>query len=404
MSELKKLLQDVEVEWKTLGEVAEIGTGSRNTNEATSNGKYPFFVRSQIPRLIDEYEFDEIAIITAGDGVGVGKVFHYIEGKYALHQRAYRIVVKHNNLDPKYLFFYIKSSFSKYIEKISVHASVTSLRRPMFEKYPIPIPCPDQLEKSLKIQTEIVRILDSLSEETTKLNTALQSELGSHQKRYEYYREELFKFEGKVVEWKTLSDVGKVKMCKRIFKKETQDIGDIPFYKIGTFGKQADSYISKELYEVYKRKYSFPNIGDILISAAGTIGRTVVYNGEPAYFQDSNIIWLENDESLVSNKYLWHFYKIAKWYVSGGGIIDRLYNDNVRKTKISIPYPNDSRKSLREQNRIVKILDELDSTTQSITTEIKKEIELRNKQFEYYRDRLLSFPKEVSKVAKAVTP
>ena len=86
-----------------------------------------------------------------------------------------------------------------------------------------------------------------------------------------------------------LADVGKVSMCKRIMKAETSSSGDVPFYKIGTFGKKADAFISREKFDEYRNTYSYPKKGDILISAAGTIGRTVVYNGEDAYYQDSNI-------------------------------------------------------------------------------------------------------------------
>lgn len=176
-----------EVEWKTLKEVAEIGTGRRNTNEAIPNGKYPFFVRSQIPRTINEYEFDETAIITAGDGVGVGKVFHYIEGKYALHQRAYRIVARDKEINSKYLFYYMRNTFSKYIEKISVHASVTSLRKPMFEKYPTPIP-------SLKEQERLVKIIDKLDITTQSITTEIKKEIELRNKQYEYYRDQLLSF------------------------------------------------------------------------------------------------------------------------------------------------------------------------------------------------------------------
>lgn len=87
-------------------------------------------------------------------------------------------------------------------------------------------------------------------------------------------------------------------------KSETSDQGDIPFYKIGTFGGLANAYISRETFEKYKSMYSYPKKGDILISAAGTIGRTVIYNGEPAYYQDSNIVWVDNNEKIVLNKFL----------------------------------------------------------------------------------------------------
>lgn len=121
------------------------------------------------------------------------------------------------------------------------------------------------------------------------------------------------------VEWKKLGEVGEVRMCKRILKHQTTEIGDIPFYKIGTFGKEANAYISQELFNEYKSKYSYPKIGEILISASGTIGRTVIFDGQDAYFQDSNIVWIENNQSTVLNKYLFHFYKIAKWHTAEGG-------------------------------------------------------------------------------------
>lgn len=97
-----------------------------------------------------------------------------------------------------------------------------------------------------------------------------------------------------------LGDIGKISMCKRILKEQTSKKGDIPFYKISTFGGEADCFISKEIFEEYKEKYSYPRKGDILISAAGTIGRTVIYNGEDAFFQDSNIVWLDNDDKKSS--------------------------------------------------------------------------------------------------------
>ena len=172
---------------KKLIDVAIIGTGSRNTNEAIENGIYPFFVRSQEPKKINEYEFDETAIITAGDGVGVGKVFHYISGKYALHQRAYRIVVTDKNLLPKFLFHYIRNNFAHYLKMTSVNSSVTSLRKPMFEKYPIFVP-------TLEEQQRIVSILDKFETLTNSITEGLPLAIEQSQKRYEYYRELLLNF------------------------------------------------------------------------------------------------------------------------------------------------------------------------------------------------------------------
>ena len=173
-------------------------------------------------------------------------------------------------------------------------------------------------------------------------------------------------------------------MCKRIMKAETSTTGDVPFFKIGTFGKEPDAYISREKFEEYKAAYSYPRKGDILISAAGTIGRTVIFNGEDAYYQDSNIVWIANDESIVLNRYLYYCYQLQPWNVSTGGTIARLYNDNIAKTKISIP-------SIEEQKHIISILDRFDALCNDISSGLPAEIDARTKQYEYYRDKLLTF-------------
>ena len=180
-----------------------------------------------------------------------------------------------------------------------------------------------------------------------------------------------------MVEFKKLGDVGEVCMCKRIMKDQTSDSGEIPFFKIGTFGSTADSYISRELFDDYKKKYSYPKKGEILISASGTIGRSVIFDGKDAYFQDSNIVWISNDESAVLNKYLYYYYQIIDWKVDGG-TIKRLYNYNLKNATILVP-------SLSEQNRIVGILDTFTASIENL----KQQIAERRKQYEYYRDQLL---------------
>ncbi|WRD53250.1 restriction endonuclease subunit S [Helicobacter pylori] len=149
-----------------------------------------------------------------------------------------------------------------------------------------------------------------------------------------------------------LGDIGKPCMCKRVMKHQTTRYGEIPFYKIGTFGNTADAFISKKLFLEYKTKYSFPKKGDILISASGTIGRAVIYDGKPAYFQDSNIVWIDNDETLVINDFLFYAYSNVKWNTEHTTIL-RLYNDNFRNTLIPLP-------PLNEQNAIANILSGLD--------------------------------------------
>ena len=163
------------------------------------------------------------------------------------------------------------------------------------------------------------------------------------------------RFKGFTDDWeqRKFGDVGSVSMCKRIFKDETSDDGDIPFYKIGTFGGTPDAYISRELFEEYKSKFSYPDEGDILLSASGTIGRIVEYNGEEAYFQDSNIVWLKHDKS-ISNKFLKVLYPTVKWDGIEGSTIQRLYNDNFLKTRFLMP-------SLQEQEKLGDYFSQFDN-------------------------------------------
>ncbi|GAA8249551.1 hypothetical protein HpNP102_13450 [Helicobacter pylori] len=147
-------------------------------------------------------------------------------------------------------------------------------------------------------------------------------------------------------------------------KHQTTRYGEIPFYKIGTFGNTADAFISKKLFLEYQTKYSFPKKGDILISASGTIGRAVIYDGKPAYFQDSNIVWIDNDETLVKNDFLFYAYSHVKWNTEHTTIL-RLYNDNFKNTLIPLP-------PLNEQIAIANILSDVDRYLYSLDALILK--------------------------------
>ena len=153
-------------------------------------------------------------------------------------------------------------------------------------------------------------------------------------------------------EEKALGEVGSVAMNRRVFKFQTTESGDVPFYKIGTFGDEADAYITRELFEQLKASYSYPEIGDILLSASGSIGRMVEYTGKDEYFQDSNIVWLKHGKE-ISNDYLKCFYSVVKWSGLEGSTIKRLYNKNILETNINIP-------TLPEQEKIGSFFKKLD--------------------------------------------
>ncbi|MBO3642085.1 restriction endonuclease subunit S [Streptococcus suis] len=191
-------------------------------------------------------------------------------------------------------------------------------------------------------------------------------------------------------ELRKLGEIGAVAMCRRIFKEQTSEIGEIPFYKIGTFGGTPDAFISKELFEEYRNKYPYPTKGDILISASGSIGRTVEFLGKDEYFQDSNIVWLKHD-GKIDNIFLKQFYSIVKWSGVEGSTIKRLYNENILNTEIALP-------SLLEQKAIGTFFSTLD---RQITLHQRKLDKLKNVKQAYLSE---MFPAEGERVPKRRFP
>ncbi|HHH7324895.1 TPA: restriction endonuclease subunit S [Escherichia coli] len=402
LSYLEKLLDGVEVEWKAVGDIAGYSTTKVDADklDATSFVGVDNLLADKGGRIDATYQ-PNTARLTAyepGD-ILLGNIRPYLKKVWMAENNggcsgdvlAIRILADCKKIiSPEYLYYALSSdSFFSYSMQHAKGAKMPRGSKDAILNYQIPIPCPSAPEKSLAIQSEIVRILDKF----TALTAELTAELTMRKKQYNYYRDQLLSFKEGEVEWKALGEIGEVRMCKRILKSQTSSEGEIPFYKIGTFGKEPDSYISRKLFNEFKEKYSYPKVGEVLISASGTIGRTVIFDGRESYFQDSNIVWIENNEKIVLNKYLFYFYKIAKWGISEGGTIKRLYNDNLRKLMIPVPFPDSPERSLVEQQKIVKLLDKFDALTNSITEGLPREIELRQKQYEYYRDLLFSFPK-----------
>ena len=175
-----------EVERKTLGEVSEISTGVSNRKDEVENGKYPLYVRSKNILRSDCYQFDETAIIIPGEG-GIGEIFHYAVGKYALHQRAYRVHIHDEKLLDKFVFYYLVEHFKEYIVSISYNATVSSIRKPMLAEFLIPLP-------PLPVQEKIVAILDKFHTLTNSLTEGLPREIALRHKQYEYYRDQLLAF------------------------------------------------------------------------------------------------------------------------------------------------------------------------------------------------------------------
>lgn len=383
LSYLEKLLNGVDVEWVALGSIADIGTGSSNRQDESDNGTYPFFVRSKNILKSDTFEFDEVAIVIPGEG-GVGDIFHYVEGKYALHQRAYRISIQSNSLITKFVYHFMLSSFKQYILMKSVGATAISIRKPMLEGFQVPIPCPDQPEKSLAIQSEIVRILDKF----TALTAELTAELTMRKKQYNYYRDQLLSLEEDEIEWKALDDV-----CAFISAG-----GDVPENSVKGQVKPTNEYPypiyanatdEKGLYG-YTDSYKIDSDA-VTISARGAkVGYHTVRDAK--FTPIIRLIVLVANKNLVRTRYLNYVLDMTAIGGTDGGI-PQLTVPMVKKITVPIPFASNPNRSLAEQDRIIAILDKFEILINSISEGLPREINLRQKQYEYYRDLLLSFPK-----------
>lgn len=273
------------------------------------------------------------------------------------------VVLKPQKIEPKFLAYSIFHNYVQVQIKGAVGAgAIPNMSQDSISKFDILLP-PDK--KGIE-QQKIASCLSSLDEllaaHSDKLDALKDHKKGLLQNLFPQEGETVpkvrfpeFEGEGEWVE-KKLGEIGEPLMCKRIFKDQTTPNPEngIPFYKIGTFGRDADAYIPEALYNEFKDKYNFPNIGDILISASGTIGRLVIYDGSPAYYQDSNIVWLGNDESQVTNQFLYYCYSIVNWQTSDGGVIKRLYNSDLKA--ISIKFPENE----KEQKKIASCLSAVD--------------------------------------------
>ena len=257
-----------------------------------------------------------------------------------------------------FLSYYLNNAKKHDIAKIAQGISIIHLYNEQLRNLSIEIPNLEEQQEIAECLSSIDSYISSVSGKVEQLKahkkSLLQKLFPQRGQTVPEYRFSEFKELGMWTE-KTLGDIGDVCMCKRIMKNETNINYSIPFYKIGTFGKKADTYITEEQFNEYKAKYSYPEKGDILFSAAGTIGRYVEFDGEPAYFQDSNIVWIANDETLVCNKFLKYLYSKVQWNIDDGGVVKRLYNDSIKKTSIHIP-------SMSEQRKIAGCLSSIDES------------------------------------------
>lgn len=283
--------------------------------------------------------------------VGMASVWTHKQKVY-LNSFSFGLRIKNKqNVDPVYLTYLLRSPV--YRKSISIQAQGISrynLSSSRLSTLKVKIPALEEQQKIAAFFTaldEKIAVAKLQLEQINKLNLSIAKALLSGEKR-------CFQSDGsRYPDWQKgkLGDAFNVKMCKRIFKEETSEEGDIPFYKIGTFCGEADSYISRETFEYYSKKYSYPQKGDTLISCSGTVGRCVEFDGEPSYFQDSNIVWLEaKDREYIYNKaYLGAVLENLTWNELSSSTIKRIYSKDLLSKEWFIP-------CLEEQQRISELL------------------------------------------------
>ncbi|HEM6302024.1 TPA: restriction endonuclease subunit S [Streptococcus suis] len=341
-----------------------IAGGDIDKNKVVEFGKYPIYANSHsgdgiVGYYDDFYRVNGPAVTVTGRGeVGFAKAR---EIDFTPVVRLLAIRSKHNH-------YFLENAIN--LHGVTVESTgVPQLTVPQLSAYRIYFPFDIQEENQIgTFFSTLDRHITLHQRKLDKLKSVKQAYL-SEMFPAEGERVPKRRFPGFTDDWelRKLGEVGTVAMCRRIFKEQTSEHGEIPFYKIGTFGGTPDAFIARELFEEFKDKYSYPNIGDILISASGSIGRTVEFLGEDEYFQDSNIVWLKHD-GKINNIFLKQFYSIVKWSGIEGSTIKRLYNENILNTEIALP-------SLPEQEAIGTFFSTLD---QQITLHQRKLEKLKN--------------------------
>ncbi|EGJ4372160.1 restriction endonuclease subunit S [Escherichia coli] len=401
LSYLEKLLDGVEVEWLPLAKVCRLINGrAYKQEELLSKGKYPvlrvgnFFTNQNW--YYSDLELDQDKYCDNGDllyawSASFGpRIWH--GGKSIYHYHIWKVVPDSNLICKQFLYYLLQWDTKALKDAHSTGSTMMHISKTTIEKRLVPIPCPDNPEKSLAIQSEIVRILDKF----TALTAELTAELNMRKKQYNYYRDQLFSFNTEDVPHLPMGqkDIGEFIRGGTFQKKDFIDagVGCIHYGQIytyyGTYTEKTKTYILTALAKKCKKAQK----GDLIIA-------TTSENDEDVC---KAVAWLGSEDIAVSSdaciykhnlnpKYVSYFFQTEQFqnqkrqYITGAKV-RRVNADNL--SKILIPVP-----SMEIQERIVSILDKFDTLTNSITEGLPREIELRQKQYEYYRDLLFSFPK-----------
>ena len=394
MNKIQRLLQEHcpnGVEWKTLGEVARLEKGKQlNKTALLEEGAYPAYNGGvSFSGFTNTYNYKENTIIISQGGASAGFV-NFVTTKFYANAHCYVILPNTELVENRFVYHLLKSS-QEILMSRQLGAGIPALRTSEILGIPIPLP-------PLPVQQEIVRILDKF----TTLEAELEAELEARKKQYEYYKDNLLTF-GDEVEWKALGEVGAFVRGSGLQKIDltTSGIPAIHYGQIYTYYgvsvEQTISFVTPKTANGLKKV----DYGDVIITNTSEnledVGKAVFYSVKEQGVTGGHATIFKPSKEIIG-KYLVYYTQTAEFsnqkrkYAKGTKVIDVSAND-LAKITVPIPYPNDTKKSLEEQARIVAILDRFDTLVNSISEGLPKEIALRRKQYEYYREQLLSFPK-----------
>lgn len=405
LSYLEKLLDGVAVEWKILGDSSffEIANNGRKPVKSSLrvSGKTPYYGANNIQDYVDGYTHNGEYVLIAEDGSANLERYsiQYTLGKFWANNHVH-VVRGKSGVNSRFLYHYL--CIVNFVPFLTGGGRAKLTKGQLIE-ISVPIPCPDNPEKSLAIQGEIVRILDTF----TSLTAELTAELTARKKQYNYYRDQLLNFKEGEVEWKALGEIGEFIRGKRFTKADyvKDGINAIHYGEIytryGVFTTHAFSQVRNDM--VKSLRYAEP--GDVVITDVGEtvedVGKAVAWLGDEKVAIHDHCYAFRHS---MNPKFVSYCMQTASFIAEKAKYVARtkvntLLINGFAKIAIPVPYPNDLEKSLAEQARIVAILDKFDALTNSISEGLPREIELRQKQYEYYRDLLLSFPKPEEVVA-----
>ena len=418
---LDKLLRGFVVEQRTLEEIGEFIRGKRfvksdiipngvpcvhygelYTHFGVSAKEAKSYLDAELASKLRSAKHGDVIIVSAGETVeDIGNGVAWLgEKDIVIHDACF--AYRSRLLNPVYFSYFLRTrAFKEQIKKQVSSGKISSISSTGLGKASIPIPCPDNPKESIEIQTEIVRILDTFTELIDDLKAELTAELTARKQQYKQYRDQLLSFAGREAEWRPLCELGQFIRGKRFTKADFVEDGiDVIHYgeiytRYGTWTDRAFSKVRRDM----AKSLRFALHGDVIMTGVGEtvedVGKAVAWMGEGgvAIHDDSYAFRHSMNPKFIAYAMQTNAFIDEKAKHISSGKVNRLLIHGMEKVKIPVPFPHDPKQSLVEQARIVAILDKFDTLTNSLTDDLPREIKLRQKQYAYYRDLLLSFPK-----------